>query len=84
MRGWSLEEAAKFYTFLEGVIGNKVDIFYGMDQSYLGFSSGGWEAGIIVEIFTRYILGRGVIYCLGYFVGVANLFIPHVAIGGGK
>jgi hypothetical protein len=28
---------------------------------------------------------RGVIYnCLGYFVGVANLFNPHVAIGGGK
>ena len=54
MQGWSLEDTAKFYTFLEGVIGNQVDIFYGLDQSYWSFSSGGlWEAGIIVGIFTR-------------------------------
>jgi hypothetical protein len=49
-----LEEEVKFKTFLEEVIGNKVDRCYGLDQSYLGFSSGGlWEAEIIVGIFTR-------------------------------
>ena len=33
--------------------------------------------------FYEQILERGVIYCLGYYVSVANLFNPHVVIGRG-
>ena len=45
MRGWSLEEAVKFYTFLEGLIGNRVYIFYGFDLSYWGFFEWGIMGG---------------------------------------